>query len=93
MPFFGSDGQRIGPPPGGIPASLQKYLSDMARQINAMPRASYFSGTSPNSLVSGLPGDITVNVGSASTQSRIWVLGGSGTTERNQGWVVVRILA
>ena len=93
MSFFGSDAQRLGPPPGqGIPPALQKWLSDLARIVNTQPRASFFSGTDPNSNVTGLPGDIVVNVGSASTNTRIWTMGGSGTTERNSGWVAVRVL-
>lgn len=65
----------------------------MAAALNALPQQSLFSGLSPNSNVTGQPGDLVVNVGSASTSSRLWLLGGAGSALTNIGWVNVRILA
>ena len=82
---------RIGQPPSGVTGELRSYLVQMTDALNQIPVASYFSGLSPNSVVTGFPGDLAINVGSASTQSRLWINAGTGFS--NTGWVTVRILA
>ncbi len=93
MPYRSGDLQRVGPPPLGTPAPLVSYLQVLADAINRMPRFSYFSGSTPAaSNLSGLPGDVAINMGSASTSSRVWVKGSNNTIPNTTGWVVVRIL-
>jgi hypothetical protein len=79
-------------PPSGITGTLREYLTEISRAINDRPVMSYFSGTSPNSVVSGYAGDIAINLGSASTSTRVWVLSGAPSTVTNQGWVRMAIL-
>ncbi len=89
----GRDARRIGNPPTvDNSPELNRWLQDVANVLNTLPRMSIFSGASPNSMMSGLPGDIAVNIGSASTTSRIWVKGGTGVIPTYTGWAVVRVL-
>lgn len=84
-------------PPSDITGPLGGYLRDLWRYVESQPQfsAQSFSATStPNSIVSGLPGDICVNLCSASTASRLWVLGGTTRSAfTNQGWQLVRVVA
>lgn len=80
--------ERIGLPPSDVTGPLGKYLMDIYRALNQIPNASYFSGTNPNtSGFTGYPGDLLVNVGSASTDRRLWQVGGASVSTNS--WVVV----
>lgn len=96
MPWFnGKQAQRIAQPPlitGDQMNALNAYLRDVASALNAIPRFSIFSGASPNSVISGLPGDLLINIGSASSTSRLWIKGGTGVVPTNTGWAVIRVL-
>lgn len=82
---------RVPAPPSALTGDLGIWARQVTTALNSMPWMSYFSGTNPNSNVSGFAGDFAVNVGSASTDSRIWVLGGNSlSVTTNQGWVVLR---
>lgn len=83
---------RIDNPPSSLTGPLGNYLSELARIINSTPNLSWFSGASPNSALTGVVGDIAVNLGSASTSSRLWVKSGSAADAPSMtGWVIVRI--
>lgn len=77
----------VSDPPSSITGVLGRYLAEIAQAINNRPVMSYFSGTSPNSVVTGYPGDIAINLASASTNTRVWSMGGAMSTATNQGWV------
>ena len=83
--------QRLRNVPSSITGELRGWLSDLATMVNNQPFASYFSGTTPNSLVTGVAGDMAVNIGSASTDSRFWVKGGDPVIPSQTSWVVLRI--
>ena len=74
MPF------RLPPPPSGVTGELRRYLEQIQTALNQTPVFSYFSGTSPNSLLTGERGDFSINVGSASTLSRLWFKSGPDAT-------------
>lgn len=76
--------------PSSITGELGQYLEEMRRAINRAPTMSYFSGTTPNSNVTGLAGDLAVNVGSASTDTRLWIKGGSTAVPGMTNWVTLR---
>ena len=87
--------QRLPPPPSDVTGPLGTWLRQVWQAVEALPRLSVdsFDGT-PNSRVSGLPGDLLVNIGSASTDSRVWVLGGGARSAlTNLGWRVVQVRA
>lgn len=80
-------------PPSIVTGPLGEWLRELTAILNAkVARASYFSGASPNSAVTAIPGYLAINMSpSQSTDSRLWVHGGTGTTPTNTGWVVLRI--
>lgn len=74
------------PPPSGNPA-LDQWLREVMQALNALPRLSWFSGVSPNtSAITGTAGDIVINLASASTQTRCWVMGGAVSYSTTTGW-------
>ena len=84
-----ADFRRIASPPSGITGPLGTYLREIARAINDIPQLSAYSGVTPNGVVSGFPGDLTVNLTSSSTDKRLWQLGGTTRSTTSQGWVQV----
>jgi hypothetical protein len=78
-------------PPSNVTGPVGDYLQLLWRTLQGMPNISAFSGVSPNSAVTGLPGDLAVNVGSASADSRLFVKGGASRQPSQTGWVTVRI--
>jgi ABC-type cobalamin transport system ATPase subunit len=72
--------------PSALTGPIREYLEQMASAINAMPVFSVFSGTNPNSNVTGLAGDIAVNVSPASNTSRLWVKLGGGLVPDKVSW-------
>ena len=82
--------ERIRQPPSGITGELRAWLQDVAEVLNDTPQLSYFSGTTPNSALTGIAGDLAINVGSASTDTRLWIKGGSTSTIGTTNWVTLR---
>lgn len=78
-------------PPSGLTGPLAEYLHEIWRVVTKMPNISAFSGASPNSVVSGVPGDLAISVAAASNDSRLFVKGGSVRQPSTTGWVTVRI--
>ena len=76
-------------PPSGITGTLGEYLRTIARVINDFPKISTFSGTSPESAISGYPGDVAINY-SSSAATRLWVKEGSSRVPSTTGWVSIR---
>ena len=68
---------RINEPPSSITGVVREYLVTVAHALNSIPNLSWFSGTSPNSALTGIAGDIAINLGSASTSSRMWIKSGT----------------
>ena len=85
---------RVASPPSMVTGSLRRYLETMAQAINDLPVFSFYSGTTPAAAgILGLPGHLAINLGSASTDSRVWLHGGAGNSYNSSGWVVLRTLA
>ncbi len=83
--------QRIRQPPSSVTGELGVWLWDLAEVVNNTPSLSYFSGTTPNSTLTGWTGDIGVNVGSASTNTRLWQHAGSPDMPSQQSWFPMTI--
>lgn len=79
---------RLHPPPSSVTGPLGGWLNELWRTVNVQPRLSVnsFAASTPDSLVSGLPGDIVVNL--APNQSvRGWMMGGADpSTITTHGW-------
>lgn len=88
---------RFPQPPSDITGPLGSYLQSLWRFVESQPQFSMQSfavTTTPNSRVSGFPGDLCVNINSSSTASRLWILGGTSRSAiTNQGWQLVRVVA
>lgn len=81
-------------PPSSLSGPLRDYLVKLAEYVNAQPTFSFFSGATPNSVVTGQAGSLALNLDSSSTLSRLWINTAppsSGATRL--GWVIVRVLA
>lgn len=84
--------ERIPAIPQAIQGPVRDYLEVVRRQLNAEGYISRFSGSNPNtSGFSGLPGDLLVGIGSASTSTRLWVLEGGVQSLSTNSWRPVRI--
>lgn len=84
-------------PPSDITGPLGQWLREVHRVVEALPNvsiASFGATDTPNSRVTGTAGNLCINIGSASTDSRLWVLGGGATASAltDQGWALVRIV-
>lgn len=86
--------RKLTEPPSSVTGPLGLWLRALHQHLEAQPNISIASFTAtPNSSVTGQPGDLCVNIDSTSTTSRLWVLGGgSRSALTNQGWAVVRVL-
>lgn len=83
---------RIPPIPSSITGVVRAYLEVIRTQLNAEAYISKFSAANPNtSGLTGLPGSLAVNIGSASTSSRLWILEGSVASANTDAWRIVRI--
>lgn len=79
---------RIPPVPSSITGDLARYLGLVIRQLNSEQYVSRFSGVSPNtSAITGIPGDLTVNIGSAADTYRLWSKSGSTMRATQANWV------
>jgi hypothetical protein len=79
--------RKLVPPPSTVTGALGEWLREVHRVIESTPNVSLVS------LDASATGDLAVNVNqSASTTSRLWVLGGSGSALTNLGWALVRVL-
>lgn len=76
------------PPPTGN-QQFDEWARNFAISHNNQPRMSWFSGTTPNSVVTGTVGDLAVNLASGSTVTRIWIMGGAPSYVTNKGWVTI----
>lgn len=78
------------PPPTGN-QRFDQWMRDFHIQWNSQPRLSWFSGTTPNSVVTGTPGDIVVNLASGSTVTRLWTMVGDTSLVTTLGWQTLQV--
>lgn len=79
---------RIPPVPGEFANTpVGRYLQIVAAQLNNEGFISLFSGTDPNlSNFTGIPGSLALNIGSASTATRLWGMQGSVASLSTTSW-------
>lgn len=83
---------RIPPVPSELRNPLADWCRQLERQLNSEGYISIYSGTNPNtSGITGLPGNLLVNIGSASTSSRVFVMSGAARSMDTNAWVVLRV--
>lgn len=74
------------PVPSGITGELGRYLGEVVDQLNRTPTFSFFSGTTPESVITGKAGDFAINPFSANTATMIFYKGGSALTASKVSW-------
>ncbi len=75
-------------PPSGITGPVRDYFHEVHRVVNALPTFSFFSGSFPSS-VTGVAGDMAVNVAVASNVSRLFIHVGSASLPDKTSWNTV----
>lgn len=84
---------RFPDPPSSFTGPALDYLRQVAAALRNQPQWSYGSQATPNSVVTGVVGDFFVNIGSASTMSRLWHKAGpTDGTASTVSWELVRIV-
>jgi hypothetical protein len=74
-------------PPSSISGPLGEYLRVLHRTLQNLPNMSTFSlAAGPESVVTGAPGDIIVNLTSAQTTKRAWQMTGAARISKLTGW-------
>jgi len=74
------------PPPSTITGPIGDWLQILWKTVYQMPNMSNFSAATPNGVVSGVPGDLAVNLTSASSDIRLYQKGGSARVPSTTGW-------
>lgn len=83
---------RLPPVPSTLSGPVADFLRSWERQLNAEGYISLFSGANPNtSGFTGIPGNMLVNIGSASTWSRLWIQAGASASVSTISWHAVRV--
>lgn len=83
---------RIPPVPSGASGPLAEWARQIRIQLNGEAYISKFSAANPNtSGFTGIPGDLAMNIGSASTWTRLWIMSGSVASIDTDGWHPVRM--
>lgn len=82
---------RLPPVPSSFSGPMGDYLRLMVNRLNNEAFISVFSGTTPESVWTGVAGNIAVNVGSASTNTRLWVKAGSPVNQSTTSWFPLHI--
>ena len=83
---------RLPPVPSTITGEIGQYLTLLVNRLNNEGFISLFSGANPNtSGFTGIPGNLLINIGSASTFTRLWVKGGAEASSSTISWSMVRI--
>lgn len=80
-------------PPSALTGPLAEYLRQVAQALRTTPNWSFFSGTTPESVITGRYGDFAINKGSASTLTRLWFkTGPDNGTVSTTSWKKVGLL-
>lgn len=78
-------------PPSGVTGPVRDYLAKLVTEvINHLPVFSYASLATPNSVYTGKVPDFFINIGSASTQTRLFM--NIAPTTSTVSWATIRIL-
>ena len=79
------------PVPSAFTGEQATYLNEVVAAINAMPVFSFFSGLTPESVVTGVSGNFAFNPFSASTTSLYFVKWGSSTVASKVSWCTISL--
>ena len=74
------------PVPSGITGELRNYLGEIVDTLNRVPTFSFFSGTTPESVITGVARNFAINPYSADTATMIFYKGGSPDVASKVSW-------
>jgi hypothetical protein len=74
------------PVPSCFTDAQASYLQEVVDRLNRTPTFSFFSGTTPESVITGVAGDFAINPYSANTATMIFYKGGSPVTASKVSW-------
>lgn len=73
--------------PSSFTGEQRVFMEQLVRVVNALPVFSFFSGLTPESVITGVAGNWTFSVGaSTSTQSLAFIKLGSPTVASKVSW-------
>lgn len=87
--------RNLNAPPSDVTGALGRWLQDLWAWVEVQPQvslASFGATETPNSRVTTSTGGLCINLGSASTQSRLWQMG-AVSDRTDQGWQLVQVRA
>ena len=76
---------KLGLPPSSVTGESGTWQYGVWRVLNDQPTMSRFSAPSPNSTVTGVAGDLAINV-APSASTRLWIKYGSNTIPSQSNW-------
>lgn len=79
------------PVPSAFTGELRTYLTEIVDRLNRVPNFSMFSGTTPESVVTGVAGDIAIAPYSANTAALVFVKWGSPTVPSKVSWTKISL--
>ena len=79
------------PVPSCFTGPQAQYLAEIVDQLNRTPTFSLFSGTTPESVITGKAGDFAINPFSANTATMIFYKGGSPLLASKVSWYKVSL--
>lgn len=79
------------PVPSGITGPLRDYLDYLVTQLRSVPTFSTFSGTTPESVLTGQPGNFAYNPYSTTTNNFLYVKWGNGLTVSKTSWAKISL--
>ena len=82
---------RLNPIPSGFTGAQAQWLQELATALTRVPVFSTFSGTTPESVITGLAGDFALNLFSATTATMIFYKGGSPLVPSKVSWYKVSL--
>jgi hypothetical protein len=85
---------RLPPIPSWATGPLADTMRLWHRQLCGEAYISRFSAVTPEtagSFVTAQPGHLAINIGSASTSTRLWIMTGSVPSSKTTGWTPIRI--
>ncbi len=78
------------PIPSAFTGEQRRYMEYLRSQLASIPVFSFFSGTTPESVVTGVAGNFAINPFSQSTNSLVFVKWG-GNTASKVSWCVMSV--
>ncbi len=81
----------IRPVPSAFTGEQRVFLSEVVAALNALPTFSFFSAVSPESVLTGVAGNVAINPFSLTTAGLLFVKWGSATAPSKVSWTKVSL--